>query len=563
MFGLSRKVQEPQEVAAVLDPSQGENGVDPDPQDPDREGVAGLEAIAGPGREANSHDTFAAMVEQMPVNVMSCDPVEFKLDYINKCSFETLRTIEHLLPVKADELLGQCIDIFHKDPGRIRRLLSDPNNLPHQAHIKLGEETLDLLVSALYDGDGNYVKPMVTWSVVTERLRQEAETARLLQMVDNLPINVMTADPVEFKLDYINRTSMTTLKTIEHLLPVKADELLGQCIDIFHKDPGRIRKILADPNNLPHSAVIKLADESLNLEVAAIRDGDGGYLGPMLCWSVITEQIRIAGRVQEVVDAVASASNELDTTAQTMSATAEETSQQAATVAAASEEASTNVQTVSSATEELTASVTEINTQVSESARIAATAVDEAERSNATMDGLAKAADRIGEIVSLISDIAAQTNLLALNATIEAARAGEAGKGFAVVASEVKSLATQTAKATEDISTQITQMQGATGDAVDAIASVRDIIGKMSEISAAIASAMEEQGATTNEIARNIGEASSGVNDVTSTIAGVSESAQSTGSSATQVLGAARELSTQAETLRNEVEAFLQNATNG
>ena len=502
------------------------------------------------------------MVNEMPINVIMADPEDFTINYINKTSIETLRSLEHLLPCKADDLMGQCIDIFHKNPQHQRQILSNPKNLPHNATIQLDEHFLDLNVAAIMGKDGEYLGPMVSWSVVTERVKQEADTARLMQMLDEMSINILTTDPVEFKINYANNTSVRTLRQLEHLLPCKADDLVGQCIDIFHKNPQHQRQILSNPTNLPHHAVIQLDEHFLDLNVAAITSEDGEYLGPMVSWSVVTDQIKIANRVKEVVDVVAAAAaTELDTTAQTMSAGAEETSQQANNVAAASEEASTNMQTLSSATEELTASVGEINQQVAESARIAANAVEEAERGNATMEGLARAAERIGEIVNLISDIAAQTNLLALNATIEAARAGEAGKGFAVVASEVKSLATQTAKATDDISAQINQMQGATSEAVEAIASVRTTIGSMSEISTAIASAMEEQGATTTEISRNIQEATSGVNDVTSNITGVSESAQQTGNSASEVLRAARELATQGENLRGEVEEFLKSTT--
>lgn len=198
-----------------------------------------------------------------------------------------------------------------------------------------------------------------------------------------------------------------------------------------------------------------------------------------------------------VVDTVSSASTELQSSASGLSATAEQTSQQAATVAAASEEASTNVQTVASASEELSSSISEISRQVSQSTQIAGAAVSEVDAANEKVQGLAIAAQKIGEVVALITDIADQTNLLALNATIEAARAGDAGKGFAVVASEVKNLATQTAKATEEISAQIGDIQGATKDAVAAIGSIGGTISQMNEIASTIAAAVEEQGAAT------------------------------------------------------------------
>ena len=261
--------------------------------------------------------------------------------------------------------------------------------------------------------------------------------------------------------------------------------------------------------------------------------------------------------VRTVVNMVASSATELQTAAGSLSTTAEETSRQATAVAAASEQASTNVQTVSAATEELSSSISEISRQVSDSSRIAGRAVDEAGKANVTVESLAVEAQKIGEVVKLISDIASQTNLLALNATIEAARAGEAGKGFAVVAAEVKSLATQTAKATDDIGQRIGQIQGATKGTVDAIGSIQRTIEEISGISTTIASAVEEQGAATQEIARNVQQAAAGTGEVSSNITGVTRAAGEAGSAASQVLGAASELSRQAEALRGQVDQFL------
>jgi methyl-accepting chemotaxis protein len=264
-----------------------------------------------------------------------------------------------------------------------------------------------------------------------------------------------------------------------------------------------------------------------------------------------------------VVNSVSSASTEMQSSAQALSATAEETSKQSAAVAAASEEASTNVQTVASASEELSSSIAEITRQVTQSTAIANTAVAEVDGANDKVQGLAEAARKIGEVVAIITDIADQTNLLALNATIEAARAGEAGKGFAVVASEVKNLANQTAKATEEIAAQIGGIQGATQDAVHAIGSIGGIITRMNEIASAIAAAVEEQSAATQEIARNVEQAAAGTAEVSSNITGVNQAADETGNSADQMLEAATELSQQSELLRGEVNKFLENIRNG
>ena len=502
------------------------------------------------------------MVEQMPMAVITCDPETLEINYVNKATTDAIKQLEHALPIKADELLGTCIDIFHKNPSHQRRLLADPKNLPHSAQIDVAGEVLDLQVNAIMDKQGNYIGPMLTWSIITERVKADAEIAKLMQMVDDMPINIMSVDPVDFKIDYINKTSIDTLRPLEHLLPCKADDLLGQCIDIFHKNPAHQRGILSDPSNLPIRSKITLGDETLDLRVSAITDKDGNYIGAMLAWSVVTEMVRLADNfeknVKAIVDTVSSASTEMESTATSMASTAEETSQQATTVAAASEEAATNVETVSAAAEELAASITEIGRQVTESAKIVQEAVKEAETTNETVQALAENATKIGEVVQLIKDIAGQTNLLALNATIEAARAGEAGKGFAVVASEVKSLANQTAKATEDISKQIADIQTATESTVTAIGGIGKTIENINEIATGIASAVEEQGAATAEISRNAQEAAEGTENISTNVASVKESGVETGTAANQVLSAAKELSQQSETMKEEVQSFLE-----
>jgi methyl-accepting chemotaxis protein len=258
-----------------------------------------------------------------------------------------------------------------------------------------------------------------------------------------------------------------------------------------------------------------------------------------------------------IVTAVADAAGAMQGTAHRMSGVAAQASQQTAAVANAASEASRNVQTVAAATEELSASINEITALVSRSAETAARGVAEARRTDETVKSLTESAQKIGDVVMLIQTIAAQTNLLALNATIEAARAGEAGKGFAVVASEVKQLATQTARATEEIAAQIATIQGATGEAVAAIRAIREMIGQMSEAATSIAAAIEEQGAATREIAGNVAQAAQGTELVSATISDVARSSNEVGTAAGDVLQAATTLSSQAATLRREIEGFL------
>jgi methyl-accepting chemotaxis protein len=261
--------------------------------------------------------------------------------------------------------------------------------------------------------------------------------------------------------------------------------------------------------------------------------------------------------VGHIIDAVSSAATELEAAASTLTETAEVTQRLSGSVAAASEQASSNVQSVASATEEMTSSVHEISRQVTESSRISADAVKQAEKTDARISELSQAAARIGDVVKLITAIAEQTNLLALNATIEAARAGEAGKGFAVVAQEVKALASQTAKATEEISTQIAGMQTATQDSVAAIKEIGSTIERISEIAASIAEAVEQQGVATSEIANNVNQAARGTSEVATNITDVNRGASETGSASTQVLASAQSLARESNVLKGEVRQFL------
>ena len=230
-----------------------------------------------------------------------------------------------------------------------------------------------------------------------------AEAGRLHEMVENMPINIMMCEPKDFTIQFLNKTSRETLAGLESYLPVKASEIMGQSIDIFHNAPEHQRRILSDPKNLPHRAKIKLGPETLDLRVNAIVNTTGNYMGPMLAWSVVTQQAKLAetfeASVGKVVSDVGTSAQDVRSSANIVVGTAEETNSLAASVASAAEQASVNVQTVASAAEELSASITEINRRVSQSSEMSALAADKANRTNDQIQGLVEAADKIGKVI--------------------------------------------------------------------------------------------------------------------------------------------------------------------
>lgn len=335
-------------------------------------------------------------------------------------------------------------------------------------------------------------------------------------------------------------SAMLGLAEGDHMVEIPAqsgtDEIadMASAVEVFKRNAIETERLQAEQN----------AEQTRKLErQAAIEQHIGSF-----------EQ-----SVRNTLDQLTSAAAEMRTASQGMTATSDKTTARATAVAGVVVEVSDNMQTAASAAEQLLSSVSEIGRQVDHSSKIAGQAVDEAGRTNATVQALSQAAQKIGDVVKLISAIAEQTNLLALNATIESARAGEAGKGFAVVAAEVKTLANQTAKATDEISGQVTSMQHATGDAVNAIGNITHTITTISEIAATIAAAVEEQGASTREITRNVQEAANGANAVSSNITGVNEAAHETGAVSGEVLASAEKLGRQAAAMRADVDRFLAN----
>ena len=474
----------------------------------------------------------------------------------------TMRRLEAELvrefDMRVDQIVGSSIDVFHKGPARqrVRAMLADPRNLPHAADISFGSVTLNLNVSAIYDEQRAHGGFVVHWSDATAARAAERKAALYFAMIENAPVNLMMAD-LDFTIDYVNPASLRTLKKIEQFLPVRADAVQGQSIDIFHKHPAHQRRIVADPKNLPHRAEFQLGDQYLNLLVSPIYGLNKEFLGPMVSWDVVTNRVTLSNTIERYVDELGGSASDIKAQSLSMSALAEQTNEQATLVSAASEQTNRNVQTVATAAEELSISVREIAKNVQESNRLTNDSVEQAKAVNATVEALGASSADIGKVSKVITQIAQQTNLLALNATIEAARAGEAGRGFAVVASEVKELAKETAKATEDIGTKIETIQRDTGAAIAAIGQIGDAIAQINAIMVTISSAIEEQSVTTQEITRNMNQAAIGTGDVVKNIGTVAQASTGSAQGAAQVLAAAEGLTTLADNLRHNLRAVI------
>jgi methyl-accepting chemotaxis protein len=462
--------------------------------------IVNWEDVSQRQRVENEQSRLGSMLENAPTNVLMADR-DLKIIYVNPASLATLRKLEKYLPVKPENALGSSIDLFHKDPAYQRKILSNDKNLPVRANIMIGPETADLLVTAIYDQNKNYIGPMVTWELITEKLENERKIQEAGERERQQAVDLRTK--VEGILEVVNSASRGDL-TRE--IKVKGADAIGQM------------------------------GEGLSTFLANLRHS--------------------VSSIAEMAQTLASSSRELTAVSQQMASNAEETAAQANVASAAAEQVSKNVTTVATGADEMGASIREIAKNANEAARVATAAVKVAEKTNDNVAKLGESSAEIGNVIKVITSIAQQTNLLALNATIEAARAGEAGKGFAVVANEVKELAKQTAKATEDISRKIEAIQTDTKGAVDSIGQIGKIINQINDIQNAIASAVEEQTATTGEISRNVAEAAKGSSEIAQNITGVAQAARSTTEGASNTKDSADGLSKMAVELQELVGRF-------
>ncbi|MDO9117634.1 MAG: methyl-accepting chemotaxis protein [Nitrospira sp.] len=539
-------------------------------------------------------------LDNSQTNVLMCDR-NLVITYINKTAQKKLKDLEteikKVLPsFNADAIVGTCIDGFHKDPSKQRRILDNPANLPYKADIQLGPLTLNLTVSAITSQTGDYLGNTLEWEDVTEKRKMEKEMFVVRTSLDDANSNVLMCDR-NLIVTYVNNTAIKKLRTLEteirKVLPAfDTNKLVGTCIDSFHKVPSHQRRILEDPKNLPHQAEIKLGPLTLSLTVSAIVSQTGEYLGNTLEWADITAQKQAQNEVQrlisaavdgrlserapaenfegfyrslaegintmldalvdrltKVVGAVKTATESVSTGSGEISQGTEDLSQRTSEQASALEE-------TSSAMEEMTSTVKQNADNAKQANQLAAAARDVAEQGGqvttkaiVAMDEINKSSKKIADIITVIDEIAFQTNLLALNAAVEAARAGEQGRGFAVVAAEVRNLAQRSATAAKEI-------KGLINESVQKVSDGSGLVSQCGKTLEEIVSSVKRVADIVSEISAASQEQTTGIEQTNKAIMQMDETTQQNAALVEESAAACQTLAAQSQQLMRLMESF-------
>jgi methyl-accepting chemotaxis protein len=386
------------------------------------------------------------------------------------------------------------------------------------------------------------LKNVLRDQVITKNALDEA--TRSFNMIEKSSISILMGSS-DGKLVYLNEMAKLTLRKFEDSIPEKVENLIGRNFDYLYRNPSE--------KSLPLKTIITLGNEKLDLLISPIYDSENKYIGPMMTFEVVTAKVVLISNLTLASENLASAASNVLSISSNLSAAVEETAAQANTASVASEEVSSGVQIVAGNMQEMFAAIKQVTKTTDEAALMTKNALNMSKNANTIIAKLGESSLDIGNVIKVISSIAQQTNLLALNATIEAARAGEAGKGFSVVANEVKELANQTAKATQEIIKKIETIQSDSKNAVEAIVEISGAIEKINEYTGSLSASIEEQAATTNEVNRVIADSAVGIKQISENISQVSTAASNTGKDAMNAQSAAKSINNTADLLKSYV----------